>query len=100
MPVYMVDRNLPGITKEQLVGAQKKAIETCRTFTAKGTPVRYIRSMFLPEEAHCMCLFEASTADTVRQVNETAQLPFTRITPAEDLTPAAEKFTAGTGRLA
>jgi hypothetical protein len=87
MSVFMVDRNLPGITKEQLAGAQKAAIETSKKFTAQGKPVRYIRSMFLPEEAHCMCLFEAQNADDVREVNETAKIPFTRIVKAEDLTP-------------
>ena len=50
MPIYMVERNLPGITQEQLAGAQKAAIETSRQFTAQGKNVRYIRSMFLPEE--------------------------------------------------
>jgi hypothetical protein len=87
MSVFMVDRNLPGITKEQLAGAQKAAIETSKKFTAEGKPVRYIRSMFLPEEAHCMCLFEAQNSEHVKQVNEEAKLPFTRIVKAEDLTP-------------
>ena len=87
MPVYMVDRNLPGITKEQLAGAQKAAIETSRTFTAQGKNVRYIRSMFLPEEARCMCLFEAPNPQLVREVNDAAKLPYTRVVEAEDLTP-------------
>ena len=87
MPVYMVDRNLPGITKEQLAGAQKAAIETSRTFTAQGKDVRYIRSMFLPEEARCMCLFEAPNPQLVREVNDAAKLPYTRVVEAEDLTP-------------
>ena len=87
MPVYMVDRNLPGVTMEQLGAAQKTAIETCKQFTAQGKPVRYIRSMFLPGEAHCMCLFEASNADLVKQVNETAKIPYTRVVDAMDLTP-------------
>jgi hypothetical protein len=34
-----------------------------------------------------MCLFEARTADAVRDVNESAGLPFTRIIEAMDLTP-------------
>ena len=87
MPVYMVDRNLPGITKEQLAGAQNAAIATSRQFTAQGKNVRYIRSMFLPEEAHCMCLFEAPNAQLVKEVNDAAKLPYTRIVAAEDLTP-------------
>lgn len=87
MPVFMVDRNLPGMTKEQLAGAQKAAIETSQQFSKQGKPVRYIRSMFLPEEARCMCLFEASDAQQVKEVNEAAKLPFNRIVKAEDLTP-------------
>jgi len=54
---------------------------------AEGKPVRYIRTTFVPGEAHCMCLFEAENADHVREVNETAQIPFTRIVEALDLTP-------------
>jgi len=87
MPVYMVDRELPGITMDQLAAAQRAAIETSREFTANGKPVRYIRSTFVPGEAHCMCLFEAPTPDFVREVNEVAQIPFTRVTEALDLTP-------------
>ena len=87
MPIYMVERNLPGITKEQLAGAQKAAIETSRKFTAQGKNVRYIRSMFLPEEARCMCLFEAPNPQLVKEVNDAAQLPYTRVVEAEDLTP-------------
>lgn len=87
MPVYMVDRDLPGISMEQLGAAQKAAIDTSRRFTQEGKTVRYIRSTFVPGEAHCMCLFEAPDADLVKEVNEAANIPFTRITEALDLTP-------------
>lgn len=87
MSVFMVDRDLPGIQMEQLAAAQQAAIETSKQFTAEGKPVRYIRTTFVPAEAHCMCLFEADNADHVREVNETAQIPFTRIVEAMDLTP-------------
>ena len=87
MPVYMVDRNLPGVTVDQLAAAQKAAIETSRQFSAQGKPVRYIRSTFVPGESHVMCLFEASNPDLVKQVNETAKIPFTKIIEAMDLTP-------------
>lgn len=88
MPVYMADRNLPGVTMEQLGAAQKAAIETGLKMTRDGKPVRYIRSTFVPGESHCMCLFEAPNAANVRELNETAKIPFTRIVEAEDLTPA------------
>lgn len=88
MAVYMVDRDLPGVTMDQLGAAQKAAIETGQKFTAEGKNVRYIRTTFVPGEAHCMRLFEADNADLVREVNEAAQIPFTRIVEALDLTPS------------
>ena len=87
MPVYMVDRNLPGITKEQLAAAQKAAIATSQKFSQEGKKVRYIRSMFVPGESRCMCLFEAANPELVKEVNQAAQIPFTSVVPAEDLTP-------------
>jgi len=87
MPVYMVERSLPGIQMDQLAAAQKAAIETSNKFTAEGKAVRYIRTTFVPGEAHCMCLFEASNPEIVKEVNETAKIPFTRVVEALDLTP-------------
>ncbi len=87
MAIYMVDRNLPGITKEQLAQAQKAAIETGQRLTAQGKKVRYIRSTFVPGESRCMCLFEASNPQYVKELNEAAKIPFSRIVEAEDLTP-------------
>ncbi len=87
MPTYMVDRHLPGVTKEQLAGAQRSAITTSREFTMRGKTVRYIRSVFLPKEERCMCLFEAANSELVKIVNDTAKLPYFRIVEAQDLTP-------------
>ncbi|CAN5622412.1 DUF4242 domain-containing protein [soil metagenome] len=89
MAVYMVERELPGISMEQLADAQQAAIKTGEQFTAEGKNVRYIRTTFVPNESSCMCLFEADNAELVKEVNETAQIPFTRIVEAMDLTPAA-----------
>jgi Protein of unknown function (DUF4242) len=87
MAVYMVDRHLPGITPEQLGAAQRAAITAGEEFTARGKLVRYIRSTFVPEEARCMCLFEATTRELVKEVNDAAQLPYVRIVEALDLAP-------------
>lgn len=87
MAVYMVERDLPGITLEQLGGAQRAAIDTSQRFSDEGKQVRYIRSTYVPGEARCMCLFEAPNAQRVKDVNEAAQIPFTRIVEALDLTP-------------
>jgi uncharacterized protein DUF4242 len=87
MPVYMVERDLKGITSDQLAGAQAAAIATSKRLSTPGADVRYIRSTFVPGEGRCMCLFEGASAEVVRRVNEEAKLPFTRIVEAQDLTP-------------
>ena len=56
--------------------------------TAEGKPVRYIRSMYVPGDSRCMCLFEASSEQDVRDLNDAAKIPYERIVRAEDLTPA------------
>ena len=90
MAVYLVERDLPGVTMEQLAAAQKKAIQMGKELTAEGRQVRYIRSTFVPGENKCMCLFEAPNAENVREANERGEIPFSRIVQAEDLTPAEE----------
>jgi hypothetical protein len=87
MKVYMVERDLKGVTMEQLAAAQRAAIETSKKLSAEGKAVRYIRSTFVPGDARCMCLFEAASPQVVREVNETARIPFTNIVEALDLTP-------------
>ena len=87
MSVYMVERDLPGITMEQLGAAQQSAIQTAERFTQEGKSVRYLRSTFLPSQDKCMCLFEADNAEDVAAVNHAANIPFERIVEAMDLNP-------------
>lgn len=87
MTVYMVERDLKGISMADLAGAQKAAIATAADMRGKGVPVNYIRSTFAPDDGRCMCLFEGENADQIKALNDTAGLPYSRIVPALDLTP-------------
>ncbi len=78
--VFMVERDLSGISMAALAAAQRAAI--ART---EGTEVRYVRSTFAPSDGRCFCLFEGPSADAVQQVNDAAGLPHLRIVPAVDL---------------
>lgn len=86
MTVYMVERDLKGITMEQLAGAQKAAIAKAGEMAAGGTQIRYIRSTFAPEDGRCMCLFEAGSEPDVKRLNDEAGLPYNRVVEAYDLT--------------
>jgi len=87
MTVYMVERDLKGIAMSDLAAAQKAAINTADAFTAGGTPIRYIRSTFAPEDGRCMCLFEAPSVEDVKKLNDEAKLPYSPVVEALDLTP-------------
>lgn len=85
MSVYMVERDLKGISMEDLGGAQKAAIGKAEEMSADGTAIRYIRSTFTPEDGRC--LFDAACDADVRRLNDEAGLPYNRVVPALDLTP-------------
>jgi Protein of unknown function (DUF4242) len=96
MPVYMVERVLPGATVQSVEMLQTVADRACRAFTQNGKPVRYLRSTFTPGESRCRCLFEAPNADLVRELNEAAQLPYSRIILALDLESSSGASAGGT----
>ena len=87
MFVFMVERNLTGISMEALGDAQKAAIAKAQQMTAAGTDIRYIRSTFAPDDGRCMCLFEAASGTDVKRLNDEAGLPYSRVVSALDLTP-------------
>lgn len=87
MGVFMVERILRGISMEALADSQKAAIATAEAMRGQGKGIRYIRSTFAPEDGRCMCLFEAETETDVRQLNDSAGLPYHRVVSALDLTP-------------
>lgn len=87
MSVFVVERDLPGITPDALAGAGLRAKTCAAEMTAEGTSVRWIRSYFLPEAEQTHCYFEAPNMESVREVNQRASIPFTSIYQVQELTP-------------
>jgi hypothetical protein len=87
MSVYLVERDLPGISLAQFAAIRSAARKACDRFATGGKSVQYLRSTFVPGESRCLCLFEAPDAELAREVNEAAQIPFHRIVMALDLDP-------------
>ena len=79
MPQYIVERILPNFTVEQFKAAAARAKVTTAEMSEEGTPIRYMRSFFIPGEEKCFCLFEGPSAELVRQANDRAQLPYERV---------------------
>lgn len=87
MSVFMVERDLVGISMEDLAAAQKAAMATAQQMIDAGEKVSYIRSTFAPEDGRCMCIFDGENEDQVRRLNDTAGLPYNRVVPVLDLAP-------------
>jgi muconolactone delta-isomerase len=79
VPQYMVERDLPGITPEQVMAAAARAKSVTAEMTQQGKPIRYLRSTYLPSEQKSFCLFEAPSPERVKEANELAEIPLQRI---------------------
>jgi hypothetical protein len=87
MPIYVVKRDLPGVTPELLQSAAIRAKSCCAEMTNEGQSVRWIRSFYLPESAQTHCYFEAASQSAVEEANQRARIPFTQISEVVEMTP-------------
>jgi len=54
------------------------AREASEQMRHEGIPVRFVRSVFVPEDEACFYLYEAPSAEAVREAARRAALPFAR----------------------
>lgn len=87
MSLFVVQRDLPGITPEMLQSAGIRAKSCCAEITDEGQPVRWIRSFFLPASAQTHCYFEGESKAAVEEANQRANIPFTQIVEVVEMTP-------------
>ena len=88
MPMFVAIRSLPGITPDALAGAGAR-VKTCAAgMRNEGTQVAWVRSFFLPESSQTHCYFDGPSLAAVTELNERAGLPYERIVPVAELTPA------------
>lgn len=75
---------------EQRAERTRRAVEQ---LTREGLDVRFVRSIFVPEEETCFFLYEASSADAVREAARRSALPFAHIAEvaASGSTPELEE---------
>jgi hypothetical protein len=64
--------------RRDVEGARRAAEQ----LTSEGTPVTYLRSIFVPEDETCYVLYRASSAEAVREAARRAQLRFERVAEA------------------
>jgi Protein of unknown function (DUF4242) len=72
--LYVSRTDVAGVER----GAERARL-AAECLTRAGTPVRYLRSIFVPQDETCLVLFEAASADAVRAAARRAALPFDRV---------------------
>jgi hypothetical protein len=70
-----VSRADPGAVERAARLTQRAAIQMTRL----GTPVRYLRSIYVKEDETCFFLYEAESIDTVREVAVATGRPFEHV---------------------
>jgi hypothetical protein len=71
------------VVELELTAGDATAVERARgaaeQLTREGTPVRWVRSVYVPEEDTCLLVFEAPTAEAVDRAGRRAGLTYERI---------------------
>jgi Protein of unknown function (DUF4242) len=86
--LFLVFRDLPGITRDQYTAAQRAAADASRRSSQAGRVVRYLGGFFLTDTGRAICMFQAGSAADVAAVNNQAGVPATDIVEAVDLRSA------------
>ncbi len=78
------------VSRADAVAVERDAARTrlaAEQLTQEGMPVRYLRSIFVPEDETCFFLCEAASVEAVRETARRAALSFERI--AEAVAPSS-----------
>jgi|GEM_PF-843084 len=86
LPVFLVERYIGPSAALELPRSVARLAHLCRTsdesVTGPVPDVQYLSSAYMPGEDTCFCLFRATDAEAIRVLNDAADFPLDRITPA------------------
>ena len=82
MAEFLVEFYLSRTDRAATQAGADRACLAAEELTRRGTPVRYLSSIFVPEDETCFHLYEAVSADAIREVAQRAELSFERVLEA------------------
>jgi hypothetical protein len=84
MPRYIIERSVPGLTREQLMDAGRRSVAAL----AEMPDIRWIRSYVSDAEGKIYCEYDAPSPEAIREHARRAGLPADRISEiALDVNP-------------
>lgn len=84
MPSYLVESYLPRSARERALAAGGRVLAACEALARDGTPARYVRTTFVPEDETCFHVVEADSAEIADEVCRRADLGRVRIVEASE----------------
>lgn len=79
MTTYLVEAYVTKLDEFSMRSLAAEVRTTAAAVTRNGTPVRYLGSIFVPEDETCFHLLEAASADVIRQARRGGSFAFERI---------------------
>jgi len=82
MPEFLVELYAARTDRAAVCGHAQHVRLAAEELTRAGTPVRLLRSIFVPEDETCFYLFEAGSIDVVREAAQRAGLEVEHVSEA------------------
>jgi Nickel responsive protein SCO4226-like len=79
---YLVELEQPAAGWGELQAVPARARAAAAELRMAGTPVRFLRSIFVPEDDACLLLFEAPSPEAAGEAGRRADVVVERVTPA------------------
>lgn len=82
MPEFLVELYVSQTDRGAVEHSADRARLAAEELTLQGTPVRFLRSIFVPADETCFFLYRAATAEDVEAAARRASLSFERVSEA------------------
>lgn len=80
MVTFLAETYLPATTSSDEV--ERSVLEAAAALTAEGTPIRFLRTILVPEDETCFLVFEATSQLAVQEVARRAGCGEARVSKA------------------
>jgi hypothetical protein len=79
MATFVVEIYVPRGRAGERAALDGRVRAAAAALSAEGTPVRHLRTVFVPEDEMCLHFFEAPATDAVIEVSRRALLTYERV---------------------
>jgi len=87
MATFLAELYFSRASAGELRDAALRARSAAESMTGEGTPIRYLRAIWLGDEETCFHVYEAGSPELVQEASRRAAIPVERVIEALDVDP-------------